>query len=73
MICHIIKPSLICAARDTLNQQLDHDYYQYNKDSSALQDPTCNNTNFSDLEGGLVFYVTTWPLWYVNRLVNIHL
>ena len=37
---------------EILNQHLDHDYYQYNKDSSALEDPTCDNTNF----GGLGFH-----------------
>ena len=41
---------------ETLRRQLDHDYYQYNKNSSTLEDPTCDNYNFSYLECGLGFH-----------------
>ena len=42
-----------------LNQHLDHDYYQQNKYSSALEDLTFDNYNFNDLGGGLGFSHTT--------------
>ena len=41
---------------ETLRRQLDHDYYQYNKNSSTLEDLTCDNYNFSYLECGLGFH-----------------
>ena len=55
---------------ETLKRHLDHDYYQYNKNSSTLEDPTCDNYNFSYLvwvrfspTAGIIFE-TQRSYWY---------
>ena len=51
----------------TLNQHLDHDYCQYNKDTSALEDPTYENKNWSDLRGALGFSPTADIIFEIKR------
>ena len=56
---------------ETFTWYLDHDYYQYTKESSPLEDATCDNYNFSDVGGGLgcsptagIIFETQRSSWY---------